>query len=315
LADLRIFYTTDVHGSEKCFRKFVSTAKFYKANVVILGGDITGKMIVPVVEREPGVFTATYDGAPKSASTADVSALESSIRNAGLYPYKTNPSELEELHSSPDKVDALFTQLMVQSIQSWMSILDENLEGMEVKCFITPGNDDRPAIDDVVAKSAIAVNPEGHVIDIGGYEMLSSGYSNPTPWNTPRECSEEELATRIETMAVQVKAMERCIFNLHCPPINSGLDSAPKLDENLKQVVQGGEIIMTPVGSVSVRKEIEMHRPMLGLHGHIHESRGSVKIGRTLCLNPGSEYNTGILRGLVVNLSNGKVKSYQQTSG
>ena len=315
MADLRIFYTTDVHGSEKCFRKFVSTAKFYKANVVILGGDITGKMIVPVIEREPGNFTATYDGANLSASITDVSGLESSIRNAGLYPYRTNASELEELHASPEKVDALFTQLMVQSVESWMSILDENLKGMEVKCFITPGNDDRQAIDASVAKSAIAVNPEGRVIDIGGYEMLSTGYSNPTPWKTPRECSEEELAAKVETMAAQVKDMERCIFNLHCPPYDSGLDSAPKLDENLKQVIQGGEIIMAPAGSVSVRKAIETHRPMLGLHGHIHESRGSVKIGRTLCLNPGSEYNTGILRGLVVNLNNGKVKSYQLTSG
>jgi Icc-related predicted phosphoesterase len=314
LADLRIFYTTDVHGSEKCFRKFVSAAKFYKANVVILGGDITGKMIVPVVEKE-GNFSATYDGANITASETDVGALESSIRNAGLYPYRTSVSEVEELRSSPDKVDALFTQLMVGSIGSWMSILDENLRGMEVKCFITPGNDDRHAIDAAVGKSTVAVNPEGRVIDIGGYEMLSTGYSNPTPWNTPRECSEEELATKIEAMVGQVKDMGRCIFNLHCPPYDSGLDSAPKLDENLKQVIQGGEIIMAPAGSVSVRKEIEMHGPMLGLHGHIHESRGSAKIGRTLCLNPGSEYSTGILRGLVVNLANGKVKSYQLTSG
>jgi Icc-related predicted phosphoesterase len=315
-AGLRIFYTTDVHGSEKCFRKFVSAAKFYKSNVVILGGDITGKMIVPVVEGQAGTFTTTYDGVNMAASTsAELTTLESAIRNAGLYPYRTNSAELEELRASPEKVDALFTNLMIQSIESWMAVLDGNLKGMGVKCFITPGNDDRPAIDTALAKSTMAVNPEGSVVDIDGYEMLSSGYSNPTPWKTPRECSEEELANKIKSMTAQVRSMERCIFNLHCPPYASGLDSAPKLDENLKQVVQGGEIIMAPAGSVSVRKSIETHKPLLGLHGHIHESRGSVKIGRTLCLNPGSEYNTGILRGVVVNLNDGQVKSYQLTSG
>ena len=52
-----------------------------------------------------------------------------------------------------------------------------------------------------------------------------------------------------------------------------------------------------------------------GIHGHIHESRGTFKLGKTLCINPGSEYTEGILRGSLIELRGGKVRSQQLTAG
>jgi len=146
--------------------------------------------------------------------------------------------------------------------------------------------------------------------------MISCGYSNMTPWNCPRDFPEEELNKKISEMTAQVEEMEKCIFNLHCPPFNTMLDQAPKLDKDLNPSVQpGGGLEMAPVGSTAVREAIQKHQPLLGLHGHIHESKGTFKIGRTLCMNPGSEYAERILRGLLLDIDGNRVKDFMFTSG
>jgi Icc-related predicted phosphoesterase len=148
--------------------------------------------------------------------------------------------------------------------------------------------------------------------------MISQGFSTPTPWRTPREVSDEQLGTMIDRMIAQVSDLSRCIFNFHDPPNDSTLDTCPMLDWNTDpptQIVKAGQVVLFGAGSQSVRRAIEAHQPVLGLHGHIHESPGAIHIGRTLCVNPGSEYGEGILRGCLVNLANGKVESYQLTSG
>jgi Icc-related predicted phosphoesterase len=76
----------------------------------------------------------------------------------------------------------------------------------------------------------------------------------------------------------------------------------------------GGEVT-GPVGSTAVRAAIEEHQPLLSLHGHIHESGGAVRIGRTLAINAGSEYGEGVLRGVLVTVGGGKVLRYQATTG
>ena len=205
---------------------------------------------------------------------------------------------------------------MIEQVRRWINIAEERLKGTGIKCYITPGNDDRFDIDQAFTESDYVINPEGKVVNIDKYhEMISTGFSNKTPWNTQREVTEEKLEEIIEEMASKVENMKNCIFNFHCPPYNTIIDVAPLLDETLKPVVKGGQTIMVHVGSISVRKAIEKHQPLLGLHGHIHESRGVAKIGRTVCLNPGSEYTEGILRGVIVNLDKGKIKSYIFTSG
>ena len=182
--------------------------------------------------------------------------------------------------------------------------------------YIPGGNDDLREITPILQSSDFVIDPEEKVVNLNSrYEMLSTGWSNPTPWKTPRECSEEELAGKIDEMSRQVKDFKNCIFNIHVPPIDSGLDTAPKLDHNLKPVVEGGEIAVAPAGSTAVRAAIEKYQPLLGLHGHIHESKGFVSIGRTLCINPGSEYSEGILRGVIVDLEDERVKNFLLTQG
>jgi hypothetical protein len=313
----KLFFATDLHGSEKCFLKFVNAAKFYKADTLIMGGDVTGKLLVPVVKQPNGKFLATYSGSKHTAGNdKDLEELQKEIRFAGYYPYVTDPETFKELQTDPAKVNALFVQVMLATLERWMRLAEERLKGTGVKVYMTGGNDDLPEIEEIIKKSDFVIDPEGKVVEIGGtYEMLSSGWSNPTPWKTPRECSEEQLWDRIEEMTSQVKDMKKCIFNLHVPPYASGLDTCPKLDETLKPVIGGGEIVMVPTGSTSVRKAIEKYQPLLALHGHIHEGKGFLKIGNTFCVNPGSEYGEGILRGALIELEGASIKNFLLTQG
>ena len=116
--------------------------------------------------------------------------------------------------------------------------------------------------------------------------MISLGYSNITPFDSPRELEEDELYRRVEVLATQVDDLGHCIFNLHVPPYDSLLDSAPQLDAELRVVATAGQPVMIPVGSTAVRELIERFQPVVALHGHVHESRGATRIGRTLCINP-----------------------------
>jgi Icc-related predicted phosphoesterase len=313
----RLFFATDVHGSEKCFLKFVNAPAAYKVSVLILGGDITGKMIVPIVKRDDGTCSAEFLGTKQILkSDQEIEELEKRIRFTGYYPYRTNVEDMAAMQRDPAKVDAMFTQVMLDTLRLWTQIAEQRLKGKGIKVYMTGGNDDRMEIEDVLKSSNYVIDPEGEIVTLdGGYEMISSGWSNPTPWKTPRECSEEELTGKLDSMISQVKDMKRCIFNMHVPPYDTGLDTCPKLDENLKPVYAGSEIMMISAGSKAVRSAIEKHQPLLGLHGHIHESRGFVKIGRTLCLNPGSEYTEGMLRGVVVELDGERIRNYLLTVG
>lgn len=312
----RIFFATDVHGSEKAFMKFVNAGKFYKADVLILGGDLTGKFIIPIVEQTDGSYLAHFLGSDIVAKTQEeLQALEKNIRYNGYYPYRTNPKEKEELDADRAKVDKLFKRLMVEGLQRWIRIAEKRLRDTGIKVYITGGNDDPPDIEPVLRSSDYVINPEGAVVKIDDYhEMISTGYTNITPWKAPRDIPEEELAKKIEEMASQVKDMSNCIFNFHCPPYDSIIDAAPKLDK-LRPTVGADGLIMIPVGSTAVRSSIEKHQPLLGLHGHIHESKGVFRIGQTLCLNPGSEYSEGILRGAIINLNEKRVKNYLIVKG
>lgn len=314
----RIFFTSDVHGSEACFSKFLNAAKFYQVNVLILGGDITGKMVVPIVQESDGTWSTEFFGTRQSAKTThELERLEKNIRFSGYYPFRTIPAEMEKLQNDKKLVDELFLKVMVDGVRRWVALAEERLKGMKVKCYISPGNDDGFGIDDVLKASSVVLCPEDDVVEIDdNHEMISTAWANHTPWNSPRETSEEKLAEMLNVMISNVQNMENCIFNLHCPPNDTPIDLAPELDETLKpKITGGGGMRMVHVGSVAIRSAIEKHQPLLGIHGHIHESRGFVKIGRTLCINPGSEYGEGILRGAIINIDEKKVKSYMLTQG
>jgi Icc-related predicted phosphoesterase len=317
MANTRVFFTSDVHGSDVCFLKFLNAAKFYQANVLILGGDLTGKMIVPIVEQGDGSGIADFLGTTEVVRGSDGrQELEKKIRNSGYYPYWTNREEFERLQADKKLVSELFSRVMAEGVKRWVSIAEERLKGTDVRCYISPGNDDRFDIDPVLRASSRVIYPEEEVVLIDDHhEMITSGWASTTPWKSPREVPEEELIKKFEPMIDKVQNMENAIFNLHCPPYDTPIDLAPELDASLKPVIKGGSVSMVHVGSPTVRQLIEKHKPMLGIHGHIHESRGFVKIGRTLCINPGSEYGEGILRGAIINLDQKSVKNYMLTQG
>ena len=309
----RIFFATDLHGSEMCWRKFLNAAKFYDADVLICGGDMTGKAIVPIVE-EDGHFTVTMGGQTQTVGSDQVGDVEGQVRRKGYYPLRMSVERLHELDQHPAQRAETFQTVMLDGVQRWMEMAKDKLGGSGVRIFVCPGNDDEMEVDDVVRKSEMVQLGEGQMLEIDGFSMISTGWSNHTPWNTHREETEEQLGERIEAMAKQVTDPSRAIFNLHCPPYKSGLDEAPAIDADLK-LLHGGRALR-PVGSTAVRQAIEKHQPLLSLHGHIHESKGAVKLGKTLSINPGSSYEEGMLMGAIIQLDPKKgIKSYQLVNG
>jgi uncharacterized protein len=317
LATSRVFFITDVHGSTRCFKKFLNAPKFYNANVLVLGGDITGKLLVPIIEEEGGTFRCTFEGDELSLKNKrEVDGIVARANDSGYYTQLMTKKEHEEIAADPRKVKEAFVKAMVDRVGEWVRLAEERLAKTGVACYISPGNDDIFDIDSVLNSSGYLVNPEGRVVSIDDdHEMITLGYTNHTPWKSPREVDENELGRMIEGMAANVKSMNSAIFNIHVPPIDTVIDKAPMVDGNLKVVVKGNQVQMVSAGSSACRKAIEAHQPLLGIHGHIHEAKGIVKIGRTLCANPGSEYGEGILRGFLAQLDGDRIKTYLLTSG
>ncbi len=317
MAKSRLFFTTDIHGSEKCFRKFVNAAKFYRANVLVLGGDITGKMVIPIIDNGDGSYSCNFLGNEMLLrSREQLDSVTKNIRDAGYYPYPANKKEVAELMNEKARVDALFEKLILDSIDGWLQLANEKLAGTDVRCYISPGNDDIFSIDKRLVDSGAVYNPERKVVKVDeNHEMITLGYTNPTPWDSPREVDEKHLERMLEDMCSGVEDMRNCLFNLHCPPHQTAIDQAPALDPTFRPIVKSGQVQMVSAGSLSVRKAIEKYQPLVGIHGHIHESKGTAKIGRTLCFNPGSEYTEGILRGVLLDLEDGRIKSYMFTAG
>jgi Icc-related predicted phosphoesterase len=316
----RIYFATDVHGSQRCWLKFVNSAAFYEADLLIMGGDFTGKMIVPVVKTDRNKYRVTLSGKERDVREGDVAAIEQQIADRGFYPYRTEPDEMADLHDSPERVEALFLRLMEDRIRRWLTIALERLAPRGVRCFFGAGNDDPLAIDSILDEYAhdsdgCLVHCNERVVQLTEqHQMITVGKSNHTPWDTPRETTEEDLTATIDTLVAGVSELSSCVFNLHVPPIRSHLDDAPELDADFRPVTRGGQISMAPVGSAAVRRSIERYQPLLGLHGHIHESKGFVKLGRTVCINPGSEYGDGVLDGAIINLDGCDV-TYSLVSG
>lgn len=313
----KLFFTTDIHGSERCFRKFVNAAKFYGVQAIILGGDITGKAIIPIIDEGGGKYTATITNTPRIISSDELEDLQKEIRFNGYYPYITTQDELNEISKDPEGKNKLFKTAIKESLENWFELAEERLKPLGIKVYISPGNDDDEIVDEVLNTNNFIINPEERVVEIApGIEMMSFGFSNPTPWNSPRELPEEQLYKRLTALADKMSYKGVSIFNIHVPPYNTPLDLAPKLDVNLKPVVEGGQIAMASCGSTSVRSVIEKYQPTIALHGHIHESSGVFRLNKTICLNPGSEYNDGVLRGAIVTIDEKKKRvSYQLTVG
>ena len=316
----RIFFATDLHASEVVFRKFLGAVKFYDVDVLVMGGDVSGKTFIPVVEDGGGRFQFEFNGQSfEGVPESQLEAYETQFANAGVYSRRFSEEEYDGLAADTGKVGPLFEEAMVERMSHWATLAREHLGGTGVRCYWTGGNDDKQELLDRVAANESFMPVEGKVVRLeDGHELASLGWSNPTPWRTPRECSEHELAGRLRKVEEAVREPKTCILNVHPPPYDSTLDMAGKLDQSVsppRPVTSGGRQVMIPVGSTAVRDTIERMQPLLMLCGHIHETRNACNIGRTTCINPGSEYGSGYLRGVIVNLKEGKVLSYQFTSG
>jgi Icc-related predicted phosphoesterase len=312
----RLFFATDVHGSDICWKKFLNAGKFYNADVLILGGDMTGKALVPITQQPDGTYKATLlQQAFILKNEDEVRDMERRVGSRGYYPFRVSPEQLAEFEAEPAKVDAFFHEQMRKVLERWMVLADERLEGSVRRCFVCPGNDDAPETDDAIRRSRHVQLAEGKCVDLGdGFSMISTGWSNVTPWKTYRELPEPELAAKIEAMIPPAADMSRMVFNLHCPPYGSNLDEAPEVDEDLRVKDAGRSLI--PVGSKAVRDAILKYQPLLSLHGHIHEGKGTARLGKTLAINAGSLYEQGVLQGAVVELDPRKgIRSYTLTTG
>jgi Icc-related predicted phosphoesterase len=315
---VRIFFASDLHGSERCFRKFLNSAAFFEADVLVLGGDLTGKAILPIVDLGKGRYMARMmSDEVITIGQDELPDLDRKIRDMGLYPLVAERERLDAVGSSKDAMEAAFTDVMRASLTSWMKLAEERLTPRGTACYLIPGNDDMTVVDEVLAGAPdLIVNVVAEKSWIADtYEVVGLDYVNPTPWHSPREASEDEMAAKHESVFATVDDPEHCIVNFHCPPSQTSLDQAPALTDDLRPIVFGGRVMTKPVGSTAMRAAIEQHQPLLGLHGHIHESRGAEKLGRTLCVNPGSDYGDGILRGAIIEIENARVGKHQFVTG
>ncbi len=327
---MKILFSTDIHGSDVCFRKFLNALKIYKVDVGILLGDLCGKMINPIIKQPDGTYIVHFLGEQRRLKTEeDLQSTKKDLAAMGNYYILTDPEEVESLKAegktvdgrideratqislSAGRVEDLFRKLVLERLESWMRLAEERMDGSNIEIFMAPGNDDIPETDEVLNDSKYVVNADNRKVDVKGYEMITLSWSNPTPWDTPRECSEEEMEKKIEKLVSQITDMENAIFNFHAPPHGTVLDECAKLSENLVPSTEES----VSAGSTAVLNAIKKYQPLLGLHGHIHESRAVQKIGRTTCINPGSEYTEAILRGVLVTLEKNKVKNYMFVGG
>ena len=313
---LSLYYASDVHGSDRCWRKFLGAGRFYGVQALIMGGDLTGKAVVPIEHRPDGSFTTTFIGETRSGRTAEeLEALLEAVRFNGMYPWLGSADEIARLQADPAARASLFDEVMLAELRRWIELADERMAEYGIDVFVMPGNDDPWSCDAVLEAASHVQACDGRIVRVGAHEMLSCGYANPTPWKTPRELDEDALYARIKALADQLESPETAIFNLHVPPYDSGLDTANAMNPDLTLVYVGGQPRPVPVGSHAVRQAIEEYQPLLALHGHIHESRGEVRIGRTLALNTGSEYNSGHIHGAVVTLEGATVRRHQLVVG
>jgi uncharacterized protein len=306
---LRIYYASDIHGSERLWRKFLNAAKTYEAPVIVMGGDVTGKAIVPLVQRPEGYEMELFGRRELLVDDRQLEEAETRIGANGMYPHRMDEAELAAVHAmSVQEREVWFAQVMLKTFQRWLALADERLLGTEVRCFLMPGNDDPLGVDTAIERASRVEACDERIVEFDGRAMISLGYSNRTPWDSPRELDEDELYERVDRLACQLEDPSRAVFNLHVPPYDSTLDTAAELDGDFGVVMLGGEPKMIPVGSTAVRELIERYQPMLSLHGHVHESAGAKRIGRTLCINPGSDYHTGRIAGCLIALRGTEVR-------
>jgi len=317
----RVLYAADIHGSQVVFKKFLKAADFYGVDVLVFGGDLMGKALVPII-RDGGTFRARFQDRDEEFGRQGLGEFTRAVELPGFYWKVFDREEHVAVEADPLAKHGLFHELASLRLAEWLTLAEERLAGTGVRLYMTGGNDDEPAVLETLDRhdGEQVVASEGRLVDLDGeHTMITVGLSTVTPWDTPREASEDEIAAAIESAVADVPDVARCVFNLHCPPKDTPIDTCLKLKvvpgELPRPIREGGRFVTTGGGSLAVKEAIERCQPLVGLHGHIHESGGRFRIGRTQTFNPGSEYVQGVLQGVIVTLKQGRLASYQHTQG
>lgn len=311
----RIVFATDLHGSERCFRKWINSARVLKADCLVMGGDITGKAIVPLVEVGEGWRAEMGDSERIARDEEELKSLRDLIRASGRYDVDVTRQELERLEDDDELKASLFHRAMVESVRTWIEIAEERLPATSTPAYFMLGNDDEEAVVAEAGSSDALRFSEGGVCELpDGYPMVSFGYSTATPWSTPRELTEEGMAAGIREATAGLEDTSRAVYNFHCPPRDTPLDQAAILDYELRPKQSAAGSLMGSVGSAAVRTAIEQDQPVLGLHGHVHECAAVQRLGSTLCVNAGSEYQDGVLKVAIIDLEEAEVRQWQLIS-
>jgi Icc-related predicted phosphoesterase len=311
----RVYYATDLHGSDSCFRKFLAAGRVFDADAIIMGGDMTGKAIVPIRDLGRGRYEADFQGERERADGDDLERLKKRIIFNGFYPWVAEDAEISHAAEDDQFVTGLFEEFMADQARRWTVLAADRLDDGR-RCFISPGNDDMQIVDTVLAGAERIEFPDKQVIEVGPLHMVSVGDSNVTPWRTPRELSETDLLAEMEGLIEPYADGRPLLFNFHVPPHESNLDTVNALDSSYRPVVEHGMLTQTAAGSTAVRTVIERYEPVVTLHGHIHEGRGLYRQGPSRCFNPGSDYSAGVLQGLVVDFDDaGHYLHHTFTSG
>jgi len=313
---LKLFFVTDLHGSTVCFRKFINAVLWSKPpDFLILGGDISGKSVIPLIRQEDGQFTIPLNGELQSLSADEVVHFKTQAEDRGAYIYECSTEDWKHFTYSAVEQQRVAQALQERRLTEWLVYARERLSKTKTRLIVNCGNDDDFFLDEIIESFPPIIFPEGKAIALDAdLTLLSVGYSNTTPWHCKRELTEPELRERIDLIVRRAPKSENCIFNFHCPPINTALDLAPKLDGKLRPSLGIDGVVMHHYGSVAVREAILKFNPLLSLHGHIHEQHVIEKLGVTVCVNPGTAYWTGSLQGVVATFDAGRLVGVHLTS-
>jgi Icc-related predicted phosphoesterase len=305
----RVFFATDIHGSERVFRKLLKFVNSpLRPNVIVIGGDISGKTLVPIIRNGDTWQVSIYPERKMTRSDSEVLALFNWVGNHGGYAIISTPHEWRDLSEDQSQIDEILKIERMKRLRQWVKAAHECMSLTGCRIYVNTGNDDPLYLDEVLAEEGLGGPIENRVVNLSSHvEMISCGYTNKTPWDCPRDVDEDVLESLLEESIRRAKSPETAIFNFHCPPINSGLDEAILLDHKLTPKLGFSGVVTGAVGSRAVRNAIEKWQPLMSLHGHIHEIFRATALGRTVCCNPGSDYQNGLLRGVFFTVGSGEL--------
>lgn len=322
----KLLIVSDLHGSRMAYGKLSNAPRIYDCEAVIFAGDLTGKAVVPIVNVNDDLYEAVIFGDHKTFPEKELENTIKTIEMSGYYTAVLSKSEYEELANDEKKIRDLFLRVEREKLEAAFQNIENKFSQKKTKIYILPGNDDSESISEFAreysSNSDIFVDIDERIAEVGDLQLLGFGFSNKTPWNSPRELTEEQIEARLSDMfdKIDQSRLSKTVAVIHVPPHGTMIDQAPALTPDLRPVIKGGDAVMTSVGSTAVRKVIEKYSPMMGIHGHIHESPGVDYIRsntrrKVPVLNAGSEYQAGVLRGALVAVEDGNVDNVMLTRG